>query len=82
MSEVQRGWTTILRKEGTDHQKVEGNEDGRTIRIKADINEQIGIRLYSCMHFYIKRKVCFDGKIGMICFKFYHSVQVDARLWI
>ena len=41
----------ILRKEGTDHQKVEGNEDGRTIRIKADINERIGIRLYLSMHF-------------------------------
>ena len=31
--------------------KVEGNEDGRTIRIKADINERIGIRLYLGMHF-------------------------------
>ena len=72
----------ILRKEGTDHQKVEGNEDGRTIRIKADINERIGIPLYLGMHFYIKRKVCFDAKIGMICFRFYSCVQVDARLCI
>lgn len=72
----------ILRKEGTDHQKVEGNEDGRTIRIKADINKRIGIRLYLGMHFYIKRKVCFDAKIGMICFPYYSCVQVDARLCI
>ena len=72
----------ILRKEGTDHQKVECNEDGRTIRIKADIDERVGIRLYLCVHFYIKRKVCFDAKIGMICFRFYSRVQVDARLWI
>lgn len=32
--------------------------------------------------FILREKPCFDDKIGMICFRFYSRVQVDARLWI
>lgn len=73
MSEVQRRRTTILRKEGTGHQKVEGNENGRTIRIKADINERIGIRLYSCMHLFT------ESSIPMIKLVYQVFGFIDAR---
>ena len=45
------------------------------------MNELVSVFIRVCI-FCIKRKVCFDTKIGMICFRFYSRVQVDARLWI